>query len=99
MFRRRTHPLQELKATLFSVSNVSYISSKPVPPPFMTIGRVDQFAQLTVTGAPGIVIGIESSTNLVDWRTIPAMPNLTGAVTYDTTNFPDVSSEFFRSFF
>lgn len=88
-----------LHATLFSISNVSYVSSEPVQPPFMTIDLIDQSAQLTVTGAPGIVIGIESSTNLVDWERVPTPPNLTGTVIYDVTNFPDVTSEFFRSFF
>lgn len=81
---------------LFTVNNVSY---EPVPPPFMTIGLVNQFVQLTVTSVPGIVIGIASSTNLVDWTTIATMTNLTGSVIYDVTNSPDIPLEFFRSYF
>lgn len=79
----------------FSVTNVVY---EPVPPPSITIDVIDRIAQLTINDAAGMVNGIDASTNLIDWTTIATITNLTGAITYDATNFQDSSLEFFRCY-
>jgi hypothetical protein len=85
-------------AGFFSVANISY----EIAPPLMTIDRVDSIAhvvKVTVTGTTNTVIGIDSSANLADWSTVSTMTNFTGVVTYDATNLPDISMEFFRSYY
>jgi len=80
-------------------SAVALLSLTPTSPlNFDFIGLwPDSQVRLTLSGAPGFNIQLQTSTNLTDWMMLTNLPNPSGVIQFTNVLTPGVLNEFYRA--
>lgn len=56
----------------------------------------DGFFRFTILSAPGLILRVDATTNLVTWTTLSTVTNVTGMMVFTDTNSPNFALRFYR---